>query len=134
MESSQGDRGTTHGLVPVIDALAVDCADPMTVGKFWQGLLGGELHKDRDGDAELHGGPIRLDFVRVPEGKTVKNRLHLDLYVPPDVRQEAIDRAVWLGATIADDVYNGGHWQVMRDVEGNEFCLVWGAGLNERPA
>ena len=63
-----------------------------------------------------------LDFLRVPEGKTVKNRLHLDLYTTDFAA--AIEQTVALGATRADDVYDGGRWQVLRDPEGNEFCIL----------
>ncbi|TDO66796.1 hypothetical protein EV651_104363 [Kribbella sp. VKM Ac-2571] len=114
--------------VPVIDAVAIDCTDPERLGQFWQALLGGELRPEHDGVAELHGGRMRLDFARVPDGKQGrKNRLHLDLYVPPDTKDRSIARALSLGATRADDIYDGGLWQVLRDPEGNEFCLVWGA-------
>lgn len=117
-----------YQVVPVIDALAIDCVDPVRVGQFWQSLLGGDLHPEHDGVIELHGGRIRLDFARVPEEKQVnKNRLHLDLKVPPDATDQAIANALDLGATRADDIYDGDDWQVMRDPEGNEFCFVWGA-------
>jgi Glyoxalase-like domain len=107
-------------------AVAIDCADPMTLGRFWQQLLGGDLTECDGGDAELRGGAVPLDFQRVPDpAKHGKNRLHLDLFVPPTDRQAGIDRALRLGASKADDVYDGGHWQVLRDPEGNEFCLVW---------
>lgn len=105
-----------------IAALAFDCADPPALAAFWQRLLGGEVVVDDDGDAELNGGPVRLDFLRVPEGKTTKNRLHLDLRsVAYDV---AIGHALSAGATLADDVYDGPRWQVLRDPEGNEFCIL----------
>ena len=114
--------------VPVIDSVAFDSADPMRLGQFWQSLLGGELREGHDGVIELRGGRVRLDFAQVPEGKQVpKNRLHLDLYVPPEAREQAIANALGLGASRADDIYDGPLWQVMRDPEGNEFCFVWGA-------
>jgi hypothetical protein len=71
---------------------------------------------------------VRLDFALVPNVTPGKNRLHLDLSVPADERETAIERATRLGATKADDVYDGGLWQVLRDPDGNEFCLVWGGG------
>ena len=116
-------------LVPRISVLAVDCRDPRKLGAFWQQLIGGTLSEDDDGVVELRGGPVGLDFVHVPEPKQVKNRLHLDLAVPYAVRAEAIARALALGATRAGDIYAGGHWQVLRDPEANEFCLVWGGRL-----
>ena len=62
-------------------AVAIDCSDdPAELARWWQGLVGGEVVVDRDGDAEPHAdGWPRLDFLRVPDDKTVKNRLHLDL-------------------------------------------------------
>lgn len=106
-----------------IAVLAVDCADPPALAGWWQRLLGGEVEVDAEGDATLtteEGETI--DFLRVPEPKTVKNRLHLDLGTTDLAR--AVEQAVALGATRADDVYDGGSWQVLRDPEGNEFCLV----------
>jgi hypothetical protein len=108
-----------------IAALAVDCHDPSGLARWWSRLLGGEVEVDRDGDgdATLHTpGGLAIDFLRVPEAKTVKNRLHLDLG-STDLA-EATAQAVALGATRADDVYDGGRWQVLRDPEGNEFCLL----------
>jgi hypothetical protein len=116
----------------VIDAVVFDCEDPDGLGQFWQALLGGDL-RPGDGVTELHGGRVRLDFAQVPEGKQVpKNRLHLDLYIPPTHKDQAIANALRLGATLANDIYDGGLWQVMRDPEGNEFCFVWGAGSPTR--
>jgi predicted enzyme related to lactoylglutathione lyase len=106
-----------------IAALAVDCQDPSGLARWWSRLLGGEVEVDPDGVATLHtSGGLAVDFVSVPEPKTVKNRLHLDLR-STDLA-EATAQAVALGATRADDVYDGGRWQVLRDPEGNEFCLL----------
>ena len=109
-----------------IAALAVDCQDPSGLARWWSRLLGGEVEVDPDGDATLHTlhtpDGLAIDFVRVPEAKTVKNRLHLDLR-STDLA-EATAQALALGATRADDIYDGGRWQVMRDPEGNEFCLL----------
>jgi hypothetical protein len=106
-----------------IAALAVDCHDPSGLARWWSRLLGGEVEVDADGAATLHTpGGLAVDFARVPEAKTVKNRLHLDLR-STDLAA-ATDQALALGATRADDVYDGGRWQVLRDPEGNEFCLL----------
>ncbi|HEV2895685.1 MAG TPA: VOC family protein [Actinomycetota bacterium] len=106
-----------------IAALAVDCSDPPELARWWRRLLGGTVEVDPDDDATLHTpGGLAIDFLRVPEAKSVKNRLHLDLR-STDLA-EATEQAVALGATRADDVYDGGEWQVLRDPEGNEFCLL----------
>jgi hypothetical protein len=106
-----------------IAALAVDCSDPPNLARWWQRLLGGTVQDDRDGDATLRSpGGLAIDFVRVPESKTVKNRLHLDLRSTDF--DAAVAQARSLGAIPADDVYDGDSWQVLRDPEGNEFCIL----------
>ena len=106
-----------------IAALAIDCHDPAGLARWWSRLLGGGVEVDDDGNATLRTpGGLAIDFLRVPEAKTVKNRLHLDLR-STDLA-EATAQAVALGATRADDLYDGGRWQVLRDPEGNEFCLL----------
>ena len=107
-----------------LSMLCFDANDPPALAQFWAELLGGERTVDKDGDASVvvpTGGP-RLDFLRVTETKTIKNRLHLDIH-STDVKA-ATHEALALGATRADDVYDGGRWQVLRDPEGNEFCLL----------
>ena len=106
-----------------VAALAVDCAEPESLARWWSRLLGGSVEVDADGVATLDTPDgLSIDFVRVPEPKTVKNRLHLDLR-GSDL-SAATDQALALGATRADDIYDGGRWQVMRDPEGNEFCIL----------
>lgn len=66
----------------------------------------------------------RLLFQRVPEAKTVKNRLHLDLHAAPGEREAEIGRLEGLGASVARRVKEpSGEWAVMTDPEGNEFCV-----------
>ena len=106
-----------------VAALAVDCADPSALARWWGRLLGGAVEVDADGDATLRTPDgLVIDFLRVPEPKVAKNRLHLDLRSSDLAR--ATEQALALGATRADDVYAGGRWQVLRDPEGNEFCLL----------
>jgi predicted enzyme related to lactoylglutathione lyase len=106
-----------------VAALAVDCADPPGLAGWWRRLLGGSVEVDDAGFATLRTPDgLAIDFARVPEPKTVKNRLHLDLR-SSDL-DAATEQALALGATRADDVYDGGRWQVLRDPEGNEFCLL----------
>lgn len=104
--------------------VAFDANDPPALARFWAAVLGGRgVVVDDDGDAwiELDGCP-RIDFLKVPESKAGKNRLHLDLRVAD--LESATQEALSLGASLADDVYDGGRWQVLRDPEGNEFCLL----------
>ena len=106
-----------------IAALAIDCHDPPELARWWSRLLGGTVEVDPDGDATLHTPDgLAIDFLRVPEAKSGKNRLHLDLR-STDLAA-ATEQALALGATRADDVYDGGRWQVLRDPEGNELCLL----------
>ncbi|MEU8616629.1 VOC family protein [Streptomyces sp. NPDC048623] len=66
----------------------------------------------------------RILFQRVPEPKTTKNRLHLDLHPAPGTRKAEVARLTELGATVRREVAEmGGAWTVMQDPEGNEFCV-----------
>lgn len=68
----------------------------------------------------------RLLFQDVPEAKTVKNRLHIDIHSEPDGLDTLVSHLESLGATRLNEVDKGpaGHWWVMRDPEGNEFCVA----------
>ncbi|TXS28580.1 VOC family protein [Streptomyces sp. ms191] len=110
-----------------VQEIVFDCADPAALVRFWAGLLGG-APVDRSPDWSYVDPPefVRLAFQRVPEGKTAKNRVHLDLEVA--AVDAAADEATGLGAVrnggiVADEQ---GSFQVMRDPEGNEFCFVTG--------
>ncbi|MFI0980347.1 VOC family protein [Streptomyces sp. NPDC021093] len=121
-----------------INELVFDCADPAALVRFWAGLVGGEP-VDRSPDwsyidvpadepaAEPGKYSTRLAFQRVPEGKSAKNRLHLDL-AAEDVPAFSAE-AVALGATLSGGVVTdeAGSFQVLLDPEGNEFCFVSGA-------
>ncbi|MFF8607685.1 VOC family protein [Streptomyces sp. NPDC015346] len=66
----------------------------------------------------------RLLFQRVPEKKTVKNRLHIDVHAAPGTREAEVARLEALGASVLRRVAEqGGEWVVMTDPEGNEFCV-----------
>ena len=83
----------------------------------------------RDPDAPFDeksgvGRGMRMLFQAVPEHKTVKNRLHLDIHYGPDRFEAEADRLAGLGATrIGQHDENGSKWIVMADPEGNEFCV-----------
>ncbi|GGY45891.1 VOC family protein [Streptomyces omiyaensis] len=110
-----------------VQELVFDCGDPAALVRFWAGLLGGEpVERSPDWAYVEPPGFVRIAFQRVPEGKTAKNRLHLDLEVPdPEAAaDEAEPRgAVRVGGPVTDEQ---GSFQVMRDPEGNEFCFVTG--------
>jgi len=110
--------------------LSIDCADAATLAQFWADVLGRSVSPQPTAEfaaidaSESTQGP-RLAFHQVPEAKTVKNRLHLDL-ISSDFAAES-DRLLSLGATHVTDVESGGaRWTTFRDPEGNEFDLVAG--------
>lgn len=107
---------------PVIGWICLDSTNPRALADWWQKLLGGTTRVDQDGDVRLESGPIPLLFLAVSEPKTVKNRVHLDLRVTD--YDDAVARALALGAVPADDIYRGDAWRVLRDLEGNEFCIL----------
>lgn len=108
--------------------LAIDCADPPALAAFWCRVLGWQvIDEDPDGVGigPPGGGSPTLDFFAVPEPKTVKNRLHLDLRADGCTPGEELERLFALGARRVDvgqpaDVT----WTVLADPEGNEFCLL----------
>jgi len=114
-----------------IIGLSIDAADAAALAGFWAEALGRQV---ADGAEERYAvvtiGPAavsvpRLVFHQVPEGKTVKNRLHIDL-AATDWEAE-INRLSDLGATRIRDVHeNGARWITLADPEGNEFDLVRG--------
>ncbi|MFJ9035291.1 VOC family protein [Streptomyces sp. NPDC102406] len=66
----------------------------------------------------------RILFQRVPEAKTGKNRLHIDVHAGSDRRDAEAERLTGLGASVLRSVdAQGGQWLVMADPEGNEFCV-----------
>lgn len=135
--------------------ITFDCAEPERVARFWCEVLGyvvppapagfagwaefdSSLPPERQGAAfacvDPSGAGPRLFFQRVPEGKVVKNRVHLDVRAGTglvgDERlatlQAECDRLIALGATLEQVLLADGVEEsciVMRDVEGNEFCL-----------
>jgi hypothetical protein len=110
--------------------ITIDCADVLLVARFWSAALDRPLdERSSDYFASIGGtDPERMEpawyFAKVPEAKLAKNRVHVDLTTPdPD----AVERLVALGATVVaeHEVPGGSHrWTVMRDPEGNEFCVA----------
>ncbi|WP_460405594.1 VOC family protein [Actinophytocola sediminis] len=110
--------------------VVVDAADPRALAEFWHELLGWPLSEPAPAEVELRapradGCPWDLVFVPVPEPKTVKNRLHLDLASgSADEQMAIVDRAVALGAKRIDIGQRNVPWFVLADPEGNEFCVL----------
>ena len=112
-----------------VDALTWDCRAPEAIARFWADVLGYELTDLDEVGAEIrdpNGGGVPILFIVVPEGKSVKNRLHLDLRPETSMAAEK-DRVSALGAKEFRYVSEGGSfWTVMLDPEGNEFCVLRG--------
>lgn len=110
--------------------VVIDCENPRALAGFWRSMLGGEINTESETPnwVALVGaaGIGKLAFQRVPEHKSVKNRVHIDVEVAD--LAAAITRTVALGATLQGSVVHEspGMFQVLCDPEGNEFCLVIG--------
>jgi len=98
--------------------VVIDCHDPAKLAEFWQHVLGGYVVRQSHEWVALEPGHgVTVSFQLVPEDKTVKNRVHLDVYAA------AIDDLTTLGAEVVLPAEESGFsWTVMRDPEGNEFC------------
>jgi len=100
-----------------------DADDPQRVGHFWAAALERELIEGDPGEWATLSGDPRLDFMKVPENKSTKNRVHIDWHAPD--REAEVKRLIGLGATRLWDVQNENfEWTTLADVEGNEFCVV----------
>ena len=117
--------------------LEIDCADPSGLARFWCSVLDYEVVDEADGVVTIGSplapggrnrrGPVPpvLTFARVPEGKTLKNRLHLDVNPIDREQDEEVRRLLGLGARHADVGQAGDEsWVVLADPEGNEFCVL----------
>ena len=103
--------------------LSVDAADAGKLARFWAGALGREVAPGATTDPD--GTTPRLSFHQVPEPKSVKNRLHLDLI--SDTFDAESQRLAALGASPIRDVTQGSaRWTTFADPEGNEFDLIAG--------
>ena len=137
-------------------SLTMDAADPLALSKFWvealdyqredppaphasweEALSAWGVPKERWNDfnaiVDPDGIGPRIFIQKVPEPKTSKNRLHVDIRVSesPDAKDPALlqakaDELVALGATLVQvfDDPDEGYWIVMADPEGNEFCII----------
>ncbi len=106
-----------------IKSVTWDCEDTIEVATFWAAALGSEVDEDSTPDkafleAPGWGGP-NMWFVKVPESKSSKNRVHLDLRAPGLVEDE-VERLTELGATVLRHHVD---LVVMQDPGGNEFCV-----------
>ncbi len=112
-----------------VGGIVIDCRDPESLARFWAELLGTD-------QVEPLGDPVHyvligtaeprvpyISFQRVPEPKTQKTRVHLDLKV--EDLEEATATVERLGGSRGVDIQEYGYsWRTMADPEGNEFCMV----------
>ncbi|MBM2621782.1 VOC family protein [Actinoplanes sp. LDG1-06] len=108
------------------EQIVVDAEDPARLARWWAEALGYKIVHEQPDEVEIRRTPDQLPgliFVPVPDAKTVKNRLHIDLR--PDDQEAEVERLLDMGARHADvgqsdDVT----WVVLADPEGNEFCVL----------
>ena len=121
------------GVTARISHTTVDSRDAYAQSVWWAGVLG--FAEDPDDPNEpgheecmisAPDGGQRLLFIEVPEAKTVKNRLHLDLVPAEGTRDQELERLLGRGARTVEDLRrpDGTGWVVLADPEGNEFCIL----------
>ncbi len=131
-------------MVSRFSEIVVDCEQPRRLAEFWCAVLGYRVLDEEEGAIEIgppdvsteddwaewqarlrrEPTPPTIVFVVVPEGKTVKNRLHIDVSPVETSQPEEVERLIALGATKADIGQGDVSWTVLRDPEGNEFCVL----------
>jgi hypothetical protein len=120
--------------------IVVDCRDPAAQAAFWAAVLDYHVVRTEDGQVEIApwqreppdlAEQVRraptvptLVFVAVAEGKTVKNRLHLDVRPTGHPHETEVERLIGLGPRRADIGQGTRPWVVLADPEGNEFCVL----------
>lgn len=114
---------------------SVDCRNAYELSTWWRDLLG---YRDIPGDPNEPGHEEcmierpdeghRILFIEVPEGKTIKNRIHLDLRPSDRTQDEEVQRLLGVGATLVEDHRGirgpGSGWVTLADPEGNELCIL----------
>ncbi|MFD8890566.1 VOC family protein [Streptomyces sp. NPDC059566] len=123
--------------VNAVRHITFDALDPYRIAEFWSAVTGFPIHPDDvEGDDEVllepgQPGVPGLLFIRVPDAKSVKNRVHLDIQPPTGTRDETVERLIGLGAKLVDDRRDANGvagWVVLADPEGNELCIERSAG------
>lgn len=105
--------------------LVVDAAEQGAIARFWSAMLGWPIVLEEADEVYLEDATMGIVFGPVPEPKTVKNRVHLDLASSsPEHQAELVARAVELGARRIDIGQGDTKFVVLADPEGNEFCVL----------
>ena len=116
-----------------IQCLTIDCKNPRELAEFWVKVLGWTVTHENENESFIErtvNGEVSPDypdilFLRTPDEKVIKNRLHLDLR--PNNQEEEVNRVLALGAKkieIGQSEDSSTTWVVLADPEGNEFCIL----------
>lgn len=118
-----------EGVVDVVEVrfreVVIDCADPPALARFWAGFTGYAIRHESDEWTSIGTADARMiiGFQQVPEGKAVKNRVHLDFAaVDEETTALAIEAEGAKRLWVSDDPKDP--FVVLADPEGNEFCIV----------
>jgi predicted enzyme related to lactoylglutathione lyase len=113
--------------------IVIDCADPGALSAFWSEVLGWEVQSETQTEGQWfwmtapgadQTKDLAMVFLPVPEVKTIKNRVHIDVSPAGCNQAEELARLLALGATRVDVGQGERPWIVLADPEGNEFCLL----------
>jgi predicted enzyme related to lactoylglutathione lyase len=107
------------------EQVVVDSEDPARLARWWAEALGYQIVSEEPDEVEIRRSTDELPgllFTPVPEAKTGKNRLHIDLR--PDDQEAEVERLVNMGARPVDIGQHDVSWVVLADPEGNEFCVL----------
>jgi predicted enzyme related to lactoylglutathione lyase len=111
-------------MIPKLAAVTFDCNDTGKVAGFWSALLDRPIADGSNDDVTTIAGEPMWTFMKVPEPKSTKNRVHVDLAVAD--LDAGVERAVALGATRHGDFDEAGfRWTTLTDPEGNEFDIAF---------
>ena len=120
-------EGYVRRMPSIIKSVSFDCADVLTLARFWAAALGTDVDEDEATSDRAYveapgwGGP-NMWFVRVPEPKIAKNRMHFDLRAPATMAAE-VQRLKRIGASVVERFDSH---TTMTDPEGNVFCVELG--------
>jgi predicted enzyme related to lactoylglutathione lyase len=107
------------------EQVVVDAQDAARLARWWAEALHYQIVLEAPDEVEIRRTPDELPgllFTPVPDAKTVKNRLHIDLR--PDDQEAEVERLVDMGARPVDIGQGDVDWVVLADPEGNEFCVL----------
>src|SRR5581483_2537067 len=115
-------------MAAVLREVIIDCTDPRAVAAFWAQVLGWSVQESDDVLWMSESGEpfpdLLLVFVAVPEPKSAKNRVHLDVNPIGCDQDEEVARLIGRGARRVDVGQGDVPWVVLADPEGNEFCVL----------